>query len=143
MFDASGKWALSTKATLSIFACRHPIAIGFLVINERYHPDWHARADTQEFPIFPTNAVMMGIRIPAGLDRIQLRFEPFSSSRAAHMLMLLALVVFSLPLACFGSDPGACSDRAHNSDVDGVSGWLAGGRWACPPLRALLAKTSG
>jgi hypothetical protein len=41
------------------------------------------RARAEEIPIFPANAVMMGIRIPASLDRIRLRFEPFSSTRAA------------------------------------------------------------
>jgi hypothetical protein len=73
----------------------------FVVINERYHPNWRARAQTQDIPIFPTNAVMMGVRIPANLDRIQLRFEPFSSTRAAHMLMLLAVLIFLAAMAAF------------------------------------------
>jgi uncharacterized membrane protein YfhO len=73
----------------------------FVVINERYHPNWHARAQTQDIPIFPTNAVMMGARIPANLDRIQLRFEPFSSTRAAHMLMLLAVLIFLAAMGAF------------------------------------------
>jgi uncharacterized membrane protein YfhO len=61
-----------------------------------------ARAHTaQDIPIFPTNAVMMGVRIPANLDRIELRFEPFFSTRAAHMLMLLAVLIFVAATGAF------------------------------------------
>jgi hypothetical protein len=73
----------------------------FVVINERYHPKWRARAQTQDIPIFPTNAVMMGVRIPANLDRIELRFEPFFSTRAAHMLRLLAVLIFLAATCAF------------------------------------------
>jgi uncharacterized membrane protein YfhO len=72
-----------------------------VVINERYHPKWRARAQTQDIPIFPTNAVMMGVRIPANLDRIELRFEPFFSTRAAHMLRLLAVLIFLAATCAF------------------------------------------
>jgi hypothetical protein len=33
----------------------------------------------------------------------------------------------SLPSPRFGSGPGACTDQALDSDVDGVSGWLPAG----------------
>jgi hypothetical protein len=73
----------------------------FVVVNERYHPDWRARAQTGDILIFPTNAIMMGIRIPANLNRIELRFEPFTSTRAAHMVMLLALLIFLAVVGVF------------------------------------------
>lgn len=71
------------------------------MINERYHPDWRARFDGEQTPVFPTNAVMLGIRIPAGRGRIELRFEPFSSTSPAHMLMLLAVLMFLAAVAAF------------------------------------------
>jgi hypothetical protein len=101
IFDPSGSLDIAYQGDVIDIRVPASDRDRFLVINERYHPDWHARADTQEVPIFPTNAVMMGIQIPATLDRIQLRFEPFSSSRAAHMLMLLALVVFLAAIGMF------------------------------------------
>jgi uncharacterized membrane protein YfhO len=73
----------------------------FVVLNERYHPNWRARAQAEDIPIFPTNAVMMGVRIPPRLDHIQLRFEPFSSTRVAHLLMLLAALFFLAALGAF------------------------------------------
>jgi hypothetical protein len=73
----------------------------FLVINERYDPNWRAHADGKELLIFPTNAAMTGVLIPANIDHIQLRFEPFSSTRAAHVLMILALLTFLAAVAAF------------------------------------------
>ena len=92
------------------------------MINERYHPNWRARAQAEDIPIFPTNAVMMGVRIPAHLDRIQLRFEPFSSTRAAHLLMLLAVLIFLAAIGAFwlaqrrvrrATAPGSASRNLH------------------------------
>jgi hypothetical protein len=101
VFDASGPLDVAYKDDVIDVSVIPSNRDRFLVINERYHPDWRARAATEDIPIFPTNAVMMGIRIPATLDRIQLRFEPFSSSRAAHMLTLLALVTFLAAIGAF------------------------------------------
>jgi hypothetical protein len=73
----------------------------FLVLNERYHPNWHAHAQAEDIPIYPTNIVMMGIPIPANVDRIELRFDPFSSTRAAYVLMLLAILIFLGAIGAF------------------------------------------
>jgi hypothetical protein len=73
----------------------------FLVLNERYHPKWRARVQAEDIPIFPTNVVMMGIRIPPNVDRVELRFEPFSSTATAHMVMLLAVVTFLAAIGAF------------------------------------------
>jgi hypothetical protein len=94
----------------------------FLVINERYHPGWRARVQAEDIPIFPTNAVMMGVRIPPQLDRIQLRFEPFSSTGVAHMLMLLAVLIFLAAIGAFrlaqrragrATAPGSATRNLH------------------------------
>jgi hypothetical protein len=73
----------------------------FVVINERHHPDWRARAQAEDIPIYPTNIVMMGIPIPANVDRVELRFEPFSSTRAAYVLRLLAVVIFFATIGAY------------------------------------------
>jgi hypothetical protein len=100
-FDASGPLDVAHHDDVIDIRLTPSSRDRFVVINERYHPNWHARAQTQDIPIFPTNAVMMGARIPANLDRIQLRFEPFSSTRAAHMLMLLAVLIFLAAMGAF------------------------------------------
>jgi hypothetical protein len=100
VFDGSGPLVVTYRADAVDIRVTPSNRDRFVVINELYHPNWRARAGAQDTPIFPTNAVMMGIRIPSNLDRIELRFEPFSSSRPAHMLMLLALLIF---LAAIGA----------------------------------------
>ena len=100
-FDTAGQLEVAYRADVIDIHVAPSNRDRFVVLNERYHPDWHARVQNREIPIFPTNAVMMGIRIPANFDRIQLRFEPFCSTRAARMLMLLAGLIFLAALGAF------------------------------------------
>jgi hypothetical protein len=71
---------------------------------------------------------MMGIRIPANLNRIELRFEPFSSTRAAHIGMLLALLMFLAVVGVFWFAEGrlrrqtSMIRRPHTADRPAISG---------------------
>ena len=58
----------------------------FLVMNEMFHPKWKAYAGSQELRIYPTNAMMRGIEIPANVSDVQLRFVPFIATITAWML---------------------------------------------------------
>ena len=93
-FDASGQVHGSFRDDVIDFRVTPSTRDRFLIVNERYHPDWRASDAAGDIRVFPTNVVMMGIQIPAGLDRIQLRFTPFSSTRSAHLMMLLAVTGF-------------------------------------------------
>ena len=64
----------------------------FLVINQTFNPNWTAYAGSRTLAVLPTNAVMSGVQIPPQTDHIQLRFEPFSSSRTASVLMAAAVL---------------------------------------------------
>jgi hypothetical protein len=121
-FDTSGSLDVAYHADVIDIGITPSAGNRFLVINERYHPNWHARAQAEDIPIFHTNAVMMGVRIPAHLDRIQLRFEPFSSTRVAHVLMLLAVLIFLAALGAFwlaqrragrATAPGSATRNLH------------------------------
>ena len=74
----------------------------FLVVNELYHPSWHAYANgpdgRTELKIYPTNVVMRGILVPPGASEIELRFEPFMLRWPA---LLLALAGLGLGAACW------------------------------------------
>jgi hypothetical protein len=52
----------------------------FLVLNELYHPAWHATVDGVPATIYPTNLVMRGILVPAGATTVELRYIPFIAS---------------------------------------------------------------
>jgi hypothetical protein len=91
-FDAEGRLDVSYKGEIIDVRVNRSEQPRFIVINERYHPGWRADAGDTELPVLPTNAVMMGIEIPPGVDRIRLRFVPFSATEEALLLRLLALV---------------------------------------------------
>ena len=63
----------------------------FLVINQTFNPNWKAYAGAKTIPVLPTNSVMSGVVVPPEEGHIELKFEPFSSSRAASMLMTAAV----------------------------------------------------
>lgn len=49
----------------------------FLVLNELYHPDWHAFTDDgRSLKVHPANTVMRGLEIPAGATRVWMEFRP-------------------------------------------------------------------
>jgi hypothetical protein len=71
----------------------------FLVINERYHPKWRAYIGRSEIAVLPTNAVMMGVEIPSGVEEVQLRFMPFSARGTSKLLSLLAVAALLASIA--------------------------------------------
>jgi hypothetical protein len=71
----------------------------FLVVNERYHPEWRAYVDGRETPIFPTNVFMRGLVLPAYTRTIRLHFEPFGSSRRALPLYFAGVLLAAIALA--------------------------------------------
>jgi hypothetical protein len=100
-FDTSGSLDVAYHGDIIDVRVTPSARERFLVLNERYHPNWHAHAQAEDIPIYPTNIVMMGIPIPANVDRIELRFDPFSSTRAAYVLMLLAILIFLAAIGAF------------------------------------------
>jgi hypothetical protein len=65
----------------------------FVVLNERFHPCWHAYCNGSEIPVYQTNAFMQGARVPAGSDHIDLRFIPFVLNPWSIFFYVGALVV--------------------------------------------------
>jgi hypothetical protein len=72
----------------------------FLVLNELYHPSWHARVDGAPATIYPTNLVMRGILVPAGATTVELRYEPFIYTAAGWRIVAAGLLL--LPLLAWG-----------------------------------------
>jgi len=73
----------------------------FLVINERYHPEWRAFVDGVETTVLPTNVFMRGVLIPPRVSKVHLEFRPYSLSRGAILLYAsgMAFMVGALVLA--------------------------------------------
>ena len=65
----------------------------FLVVNELYHPNWHAYAGNTELKVWPTNIVMRGIMVPPGVTEIEMRFVPFMVTWVAGAFVVAGLVL--------------------------------------------------
>ena len=48
---------------------------GFVVINESFHPQFEARLDRAETPIFRANAFVMATQVPAGKHHLELEYS--------------------------------------------------------------------
>jgi hypothetical protein len=93
-FDASGDLSVSYRGDVIDVRVTPSAQERFLVLSESYNPQWRVYAGDTRTETIPTNLVMNGVLIPAGLDRVSLRFEPFSSQRWAQILILIALFGF-------------------------------------------------
>jgi hypothetical protein len=76
-FTAAGDARLSTGADRMRIELTPAPGPRFLVVNERYHPDWRAEVDGRPARIYPTNLVMRGMVVPVGAQSVTLTFEPF------------------------------------------------------------------
>jgi hypothetical protein len=73
-----------------------------LVLDELYHPDWHAYSGSRPLHVFPANVVMRGVLVPAGSTELTLRFEPFGSMGRLGLSCCAALAVAALLAALCG-----------------------------------------
>lgn len=74
----------------------------FLVLNELYFPGWSATIQGSPAPIFPTNAVMRGVVVPAGATKIDFTYTPVTRSRMAIGFYLAGLILAGIGGVAFG-----------------------------------------
>ena len=72
---------------------------GYLVLSETYYPaGWKALLDGKEIPIYATNYILRGLKIPAGKHKLELVFAPESYKKSLGysltgiLVTLLALI---------------------------------------------------
>jgi len=70
----------------------------FLVLNERFHPDWHAYSGGKELTLYPANVLMRGLKIPPGAHEIHMRFSPFIYSNSAQAIVFEGILFAFLAL---------------------------------------------
>jgi hypothetical protein len=76
----------------------------FLILNEMYSPGWKGYSGGVELPILATNTVMRGVIVPPGATRIEMRYEPFLTSRigtAVYVTGILGLLLVFSALSLF------------------------------------------
>lgn len=84
-----------------------------VVLNELFHPDWHAYANDRETTIYPINILMRGVLVPAGATEVILRFKPWG--RPANLLAA-GVVALGLALLVIGVHRTAGTRLHHASN---------------------------
>jgi hypothetical protein len=56
----------------------HTTAAAFLILSDVYYPGWKASIDGKPTPIFPTNYIQRGVKVPAGDHLIRFEYDPLS-----------------------------------------------------------------
>lgn len=92
-FSNAGGVALSgfgDELVVELDASPHP---RFLVVNELYNPRWTAEIDGRSARVYAANAVMRGVVVPPGSQRIVLRYTPIASLRNCVISLLLGMLL--------------------------------------------------
>jgi len=74
------------RITLAVHAERDAI----VVLNDLYYPYWRVYVDGHERELFQANYMFRGVHVKAGEQKVEFRFEPFSSSAIKGTLARLA-----------------------------------------------------
>jgi len=64
----------------------------YLIFAEVYYPGWNAYIDGARAPLFRTNWCMRGVPVPAGIHRVELRFEPDSFRHGLWITMITVVL---------------------------------------------------
>ena len=78
-----------------------------VVVNELFHPAWHAYSNGQRIPILPANVVMRGVLVPAGATEVVLRFEPFGRPVMVLLFSSIATLLLALAVVAISRSPWA------------------------------------
>ena len=68
---------------------------GLVVVADSYYPGWTARVDGQAVPIYPTDLLFRGVRVPAGRHRVEFVYAPSYARWSIALGALAAGVAFA------------------------------------------------
>jgi hypothetical protein len=74
----------------------------FLIVNELYFPGWTAEIGGRPTPIYPTNAVMRGVVVPAGVATVDFIYTPFVRRGISVVFYVTAFLLAGLGTFVFG-----------------------------------------
>jgi hypothetical protein len=66
----------------------------FIVVSEAYFPGWEAEVDGVAVPLHRANHALMGLAIPAGAQRVDLRYQPASFRIGGFLSLVGVLLAF-------------------------------------------------
>jgi hypothetical protein len=73
-----------------------------VVVLQSYSADWVARVDGSRTTLMPADVLFQAIRVPSGVHRVTLDYQPASVTQGASVSLLALLILFAsavLPFA--------------------------------------------
>jgi hypothetical protein len=70
----------------------------FLLLSEIFHPGWTALLDGEPAQLFPTDVALMGLFVPPGEHRVELRFRPLFFDVALWISAVSALLLAAVAI---------------------------------------------
>lgn len=83
----------------------------FLLIADRYDPDWKAEVNGKEIPIERANFIQRAIPLPAGKSMVKIKYSPRVFPLYIQLLTLLSLTLVSIRVTRFAH---TCASTPHN-----------------------------
>jgi len=71
---AQGEARVTTFSANRVVLDVQASAPGVVVLAEAYHTGWRARVDGKDAPVWPADAVLRAVPVPAGASKVELRF---------------------------------------------------------------------
>ena len=95
---AEGRVALSGGGDGLVAEVEAAPKVRFLVVNELYNRRWTAEIDGRPFKVFPVNAVMRGVVVPAGATRVTLRYQAVASLWHCVIALILGTLLIQVAI---------------------------------------------
>ncbi len=73
---------------------------GFAVFSDIYYKDWHAFIDGKETPIYRTDYVLRGVKVPAGQHKIEFRFISETFEKGNKIALISSILLLGV---CLGA----------------------------------------
>lgn len=74
---------------------------GFLILSEKYHPDWRVKIDNQESKILRANYILRAVPLTAGKHLIRFYYHPQSKKMGTYTSLIALATFFSLTIYLF------------------------------------------
>ena len=87
---APGEVGFASYAPKRVVLKTKSAAPGVLLLNDRWHPDWHVTVDGAPAGLLRANFLMRGVAVPAGEHTVEFRFAPPSGTLWVSLSAIVA-----------------------------------------------------
>lgn len=69
---------------------------GILLLNDKYDPDWRVFVDGKEGEVLECNAIMRGVKVPAGKHKVVFTYHPYLKQFIVSLIALVVMISWGI-----------------------------------------------